>query len=107
MRILITAVLFLLLAVPMAADAGMHMSANDKRILNSLTPEARKEVLSRLTPGETVQGIVEVMVLNNLSRLYEQGRLQVNVIEEVATVTYPDGRKETVKFDIDEIVIKD
>src|SRR5512143_3963256 len=58
-----------------SADAAQRFSRRDQQILSQLSPEARKEVLSRLTRGETVEGIVQTMALNRLSLLYAEGRV--------------------------------
>ena len=100
---------FIAVALLFGADsfAGQHLSKQDQQILNSLTPAARKEVMSRLTPGETVEGILKVMVLNRLSLLFAEGRVEsVDVIKGEAVIIYPDGHRETKKFVLDEIILK-
>ncbi|HYN38754.1 MAG TPA: hypothetical protein VES39_05840 [Rhodospirillales bacterium] len=91
-----------------SAEAAMHMSKQDQQILSQLTPAARKEVLSRLTPGQSVTALVETMVLNRLSLLYAEGRIvEVDLIEGVATVQNRDGTTKKVTFSIEEIVIRE
>lgn len=87
--------------------AAPQLSKQDQQILKQLSPAARKEVVSRLSPGETVEGILEVMVLNRLSLLFAEGRVEsVDVIKGEAVIVYPDGRRETKKFVLDEIILK-
>lgn len=102
MRIRNIAMVLLALTVTMGSALAAPMSAQDKKLLARLSPELRKEVVSRLTPGETVRGILEVMLLNRLSMLSAEGYKEVIVDHErgTAVITYPNGRKETVKFDI-------
>lgn len=105
---LLTAIVLTLFALLGGAEAAMHMTKQDQQILSQLSPAARKEVISRLSPGETVKGIVETMALNRLSLLYAEGRVvEVDVIQGIATVQYQDGTTKKVPFKIDEVVIRD
>jgi hypothetical protein len=105
---LLTVIALALFALLGGAEAAMHMTKQDQQILSQLSPEARKEVISRLSPGETVMGIVETMALNRLSLLYAEGRIvEVDVIEGIATIQYKDGTTKKVTFKIEEVVIRD
>jgi hypothetical protein len=107
MRLLIAAVLAIL-ALAGSADAAQRLSKQDQQMLSQLSPQARKEVLSRLTPGETVEGIVETMALNRLSQLYAEGRVvELDVVQGVATVQYKDGTRKQVPFKIEELIIRE
>jgi hypothetical protein len=106
-RLLIAAVLAIA-ALAGSADAAQRLSRQDQHILSQLSPEARKEVLSRMTPGETVEGIVETMALNRLSQLYAEGRVvELDVIQGVATIEYKDGMRKRVPFKIEELLIRE
>jgi hypothetical protein len=107
MRLLVAAVLAIF-ALAGSADAAQRLSKQDQQMLSQLSPQARKEVLSRLTPGETVEGIVETMALNRLSQLYAEGRVvELDVIQGVATVQYKDGTRKQVPFKIEELIIRE
>lgn len=87
--------------------AAQHFSKEDQQILKQLSPAARKEVISRMTPGETVDGVVTVMALNKLSLLFAEGRVEaVDVIKGEAVIVYPDGRREVKTFVLDELILK-
>jgi len=91
-----------------SAEAAQRLSKQDQQILSQLSPQARNEVLSRLTPGETVEGIVETMALNRLSLLYAEGRIiDVDVIQGIAVVQYPDGTIKKMPFKLEEVVIRE
>lgn len=105
---LLTVIVFVFFALFGGAEAAMQMSKQDQQILSQLSPAARKEVMSRLTPGETVKGIVETMALNRLSQLYAEGRIvEVDVIEGVVTIQYKDGTKKKEPFKIEEVVVRE
>ena len=90
------------------ADAAQRLSKQDQQILSQLSPQARQEVLSRLTPGETVEGIVETMALNHLSQLYAESRVvELDVMQGIATVQYMDGTRKQVPFKIEELIIRE
>jgi hypothetical protein len=115
MRLLIAAILAIFTTFGIAAAATQspkqayttaRLSKQDQQLLSRLSPEARKEVLSRLTPGQTVKEILDTMALNRLSALYSEGRVvQADVIQGVATVEYKDGTRKQVPFEINEIVL--
>lgn len=105
---LLTVLVLTFFALLSGAEAAMHVSKKDQQILSQLSPSARKEVMSRLTPGETVEGIVETMALNRLSLLYAEGRIvEVDVIQGVVTVQNRDGTTRTMPFSIEEVVIQE
>jgi hypothetical protein len=107
MRLLIAAVLAFF-ALAGNADAAQRFSRQDQQILSQLSPQARSEVLSRLTPGETVGEIVETMALNRLSQLYAEGKVvDLDVIQGIATIQYKDGTRKQVPFKIEELVIRE
>ena len=91
-----------------AALRRLSACPSRQQILSQLSPQAQKEVLSRLTPGETVEGIVETMALNRLSLLYAEGRIiDVDVIQGIAVVQYPDGTIKKMPFKLEEVVIRE
>jgi hypothetical protein len=107
MRLLIAAVLAFF-ALAGNADAAQRFSRQDQQILSQLSPQARSEVLSRPTPGETVGEIVETMALNRLSQLYAEGKVvDLDVIQGIATIQYKDGTRKQVPFKIEELVIRE
>jgi hypothetical protein len=106
-RLLIATVLAVF-ALAGSADAAQRLSRQDQQILSQLSPQARNEVLSRLTPGETVKEIIETMALNRLSQLYAEGKVvDLDVIQGIATIEYKDGTRKQVPFKIEELVIRE
>ena len=55
--------------LPIASFAA-DMNAFEKAELAQLSPKLRAEVEARMTGGQTVRGILETMLLNNISMLF-------------------------------------
>jgi hypothetical protein len=105
---LLIAIVLAIFALADSAGAAQRLSRQDQQILSQLSPQARSEVLSRLTPGETVKEIIETMALNRLSQLYAEGKVvELDVIQGIATIQHKDGTSKQVPFKIEELVIRE
>jgi hypothetical protein len=75
--------------------------------LAQLSPAMRSQVETRMTGKQTVRGIVETMLLNNISKLFAAKRV-VAVDFEIGVVTAEgkDGSIRTFPFEIPTLVIR-
>jgi hypothetical protein len=84
-----------------------EMTAKDKAVLDTLSPQLQEQVKARLTEGNTVRGVLETMLLNNISELFAVNRIQaVDFDRGVAIVERADGNVDTVYFDTATLVVK-
>jgi hypothetical protein len=75
--------------------------------LAQLTPDLRAQVEARVTNGQTVRGILETMLLNNVSALFAAQRVEAVDFEKgVAIFAMSDGTLKLVPFDVTTLVIK-
>ncbi len=100
---IIVLAVFLGLGYAQAAE----MTAQDKAVFDTLSPQLQEQVKSQLTGGNTVRGVLETMLLNEISELFATNRiLAVDFNEGVAIVERADGDVDTVYFDTTTLVIK-
>jgi hypothetical protein len=75
--------------------------------LAQLTPDLRAQVEARITNGQTVRGILETMLLNNVSALFAARRVKAVDFEKgVLVIAMADGSLKLVPFDVTTLVIK-
>jgi len=75
--------------------------------LAQLSPTVRSQVEARMTEKQTVRGIVETMLLNNISKLFAAKRVVAVDFEiGVATVEGKDGSIRTFPFEIPTLIIR-
>ena len=75
--------------------------------LAQLTPDLRSQVEARITGGQTVRGILETMLLNNVSALFAAQRVEAVDFEKgVVVVAMPNGNLRSVTFDVTTLVVK-
>jgi cytochrome c-type biogenesis protein CcmH/NrfF len=90
-------------AVVLAAIASTPASAitsQEQAQLQRLSPELRQKVADRLGPGQTVNEILDTMVLNNISELFSEPRsFTVDHVAHTVTILYVNGETETVRYD--------
>ena len=104
-KILSAAIVGAFLAVGSAQAADMH--ERDKEVFDMLSPELQEQVKGRLTPGNTVRGVLETMLLNEISKLFATNRIEAVDFEDgVAIVELPDGDVDTVYFTTATLVIR-
>jgi len=98
------------LAVMLLASGGAFAkgpTAFEKAELAQLSPQLRSQVKARLTDGQTVRGILETMLLNNISLLFAANRIvAVDFDKGVAVVAGANGEVKTFNFDVATLVIK-
>ncbi len=85
-----------------ASTAGPVAAATaaQQKQLDMLSPRLRAEVEARLGPGQTVKGILETMLLNDLSRQYAEAEYFVFDHEaRTVTVVHVSGEREVLAYD--------
>jgi hypothetical protein len=81
-------------------------TAFEKAELAQLTPQLRSQVEARMVGGQTVRGVLETMLLNNISQLFVANRVvAIDFDKGVAVVEGPNARQ-GLNFDIAKLVIK-
>jgi len=84
-----------------------QMSAQDRALLDSLSPSLQAEVKARATDGNTVQGVLETMLLNNIVKAMATRRIQmVDFDKGVAMVEGEDGKVTLVYFERATLLIR-
>ena len=87
----------------LAASYTKHEEAE----LAQLTPDLRAQVEARITNGQTIRGILETMLLNNVSALFAARRVEAVDFEKgVLVIAMADGSPKLVPFDVTTLVIK-
>lgn len=82
-------------------------TAFERAELGQLTPQLRAQVKARLTQGQTVRGILETMLLNNISQLFAVGAVKAVDFEKgMAVVATPNGKIKIGPFDVTTLVVK-
>ncbi|MGL4541194.1 MAG: hypothetical protein ACRCUI_01635 [Polymorphobacter sp.] len=87
----------LVVATPVAARTP---TAIEKAELAMLSPAKQKEVLARATGGNTVSGVIETMLLNQLSADWANGdAISIDFVQEVLVVRNSKGQLRDYEFD--------
>jgi hypothetical protein len=98
------------LAVMLLASGGTlayYATAFEKAKLAQLTPQLRSQVEARMTGGQTVRGILETMLLNNISQLFAANRVvAIDFDKGVAVVEGTNGQAKAFNFDVATLVVK-
>jgi hypothetical protein len=90
-------------ASALAADKAVLEQAE----LAQLSPELREQVKARMTNGQTVRGILETMLLNNISALFAANRVTaVDFQKGIVVFENKDGTLKAIPFDTATLVIK-
>ncbi len=110
---LVTTIRKSMIALAMAAVlapsvvSAAQPTAFEKAELAQLTPELRAQVKARLASGQTVRGILETMLLNQISQLFAAGRVTAVDFEKgVAVWQGPNGDIRVLPFDIATLQIR-
>lgn len=104
-RIFSAAVAAALLATSAVA---MPPTSLEKAELSMLSPAKQKEVLSRATGGNTVDGVIETMLLNQISDEFAQGNVVgVDFDDAVFVVRSKKGQLRVYEFDTVNLILKD
>lgn len=84
-----------------ALVSAAEFTAFEKAELSQLTPDLRQQMEARLTQGQTVRGILETMLLNQISLLFAGGKVTAVDFEKgVAVWQGPNGDLRIVPFDV-------
>jgi hypothetical protein len=90
-----------------AIAMGADISAFEKAELAQLAPQLRAQVEARMKSGQTVRGILETMLLNNISALFAVGAVRAVDFEKgIAVVATPSGEIKVVPFNVATLVVK-
>jgi hypothetical protein len=98
-----------LVAIFFATDAAFAKMPTpfQQAELAQLSPTVRSQVEARMTGKQTVRGIVETMLLNNIAKLFAAKRVVAVDFEiGVATVEGKDGSIRTFPFEIPTLIIR-
>ena len=100
------AALAMALLAPGVAFA-VEATAFEKAELAQLTPKLRSEVEARLTGGQTVRGILETILLNEISLQFASGRVVAADFEKgVVVVDGTNGQPKAFHFDVTTLVLE-
>jgi hypothetical protein len=103
----IVSIIVLAVFLGLGGAHAAEMTARDKAVFDMLSPQLQEQLKSRLTGGNTVRGVLETMLLNEISELFATNRiLAVDFNKGVAIVERADGDVDTVYFDTTTLVIK-
>ena len=90
------------------AAVAMPPTALEKAELSMLSPAIQKEVLARATGGNTVDGVIETMLLNQISDEFAQGNVVgVDFDDAVVVVRSKKGQLRVYEFDTVNLILKD
>jgi hypothetical protein len=82
-------------------------TALEKAELSMLSPAKQKEVLARATGGNTVDGVIETMLLNQISDEFAQGNVVgVDFDDAVVVVRNKKGQLRAYEFDTVNLILK-
>jgi hypothetical protein len=83
-------------------------TALEKAELSMLSPARQKEVLSRATGGNTVDGVIETMLLNQISDEFAQGNVVgMDFDDATFVVRGPKGDVRVYEVDTFNLILKD
>lgn len=90
------------------AAAAMPPTSLEKAELSMMSPAKQKEVLARATGGNTVDGVIETMLLNQISDEFAQGNVvAVDFDDTVIVVQNKKGQLRRYEFDTTTLILKD
>jgi hypothetical protein len=89
------------------AASAAPPTALEKAELSMMSPAKQKEVLARATGGNTVDGVVETMLLNQISDEFAQGNVVgVDFDDAVVVVRSKKGQLRAYEFDTLTLTLK-
>jgi NADH dehydrogenase FAD-containing subunit len=95
-------------AVLATSAAAMPPTSLEKAELSMMSPAKQKEVLARATGGNTVDGVIETMLLNQISDEFAQGNVvAVDFDDTVVVVQNKKGQLKRYEFDTLTLTLKD
>ena len=82
------------------AAIAVTPTAVEKAELSMLSPDKQKEVLARATGGNTVSGVIETMLLNQISDDFANGdAISIDFTQELFVVRNKNGQLREYEFD--------
>lgn len=88
------------------AAMAATMSAYDQGLLSLLSPAKQKEVLARAVNGNTVDGVITTMLLNQISGEFAAGNVLAVDNDDGVIVVSKDGKTRAFQFDVVTLVLK-
>ncbi len=92
-----------------ATDVAYATNATpmEKAELDQLSPQLRSQVEARLGSGQTVHGILETMLLNNVSQKFASGRIVATDFQRGdIVVENASGQMKVFPFDVATLAVK-
>lgn len=107
MRKIVSAAAVVGVCLAFTSAQAAEMNPKDKAVFDMLSPELQEKAKARLTDGNTVRGVLETMLLNEISKLFATNRIDAVDFEDgVAIVEKADGEVDTVYFTTATLMIK-
>lgn len=85
----------LALVAPVSSYAAQHsdLTQEQRQKLETLSPDIRQDVIDRLGPEQTIDGVLETMILNSVSAKHPGAQRYVpNITESNVEVVFEDER---------------
>lgn len=97
----ISAIFLSAIIIAATAITSAHaLTTAQKADLQKLSPELRAQVKERLGPKQTVDGVLETMLLNRLSQMYADARyFRVDRDKATVVVVRSPGDEKTIQYD--------
>ena len=93
-------------ALGVATSASAALSAYDQGLLSLLSPAKQKEVLARAVNGNTVDGVITTMLLNQISGEFAAGNVLAVDNDDGVIVVSKNGKTRAFQFDVVTLVLK-
>lgn len=104
----VTALVALLASMTLpTVSHALEASALEKAELGQLNPDLRAQVEARMVNGQTVRGILEMMLLNNISLLSASNMVvAIDFDKGISVVERTNGQVRAFPFDVTMLVVK-
>lgn len=103
----LTALAVIVTVLASGAAQAYEPTAMEKAELAQLSPQLRSQVNARLTHEQTVRGILETMLLNNISLMFASNRVvAVDFDKGIAVAEGKNDKIELFPFDVVTLAIK-
>lgn len=106
MRTMLTGIAAAGLIASAATAQAQSITAEEREILDNLSPEFREHILSQMGPEQTVRGLIETTMLNRLSAAFadieSMQYMQDQQVWEVVVVT-TEGTRRNYHIDYSEL----
>jgi multidrug efflux pump subunit AcrA (membrane-fusion protein) len=107
-RIVLTATILLMTSLGAAGVVqAAEITPMEKAELSQLTPQLRSKVEARLVSGQTVHGVLEAMLLNDVSQDFASGQVVATDFQRGDIVVQNTaGQVKVFPFDVATLTIK-